>query len=46
VQAAGVSDSDGPGWVIWVGALALLVVAGGLTALVVSQRRRAGGGSL
>ncbi|MGK0740709.1 HtaA domain-containing protein [Leucobacter sp. Z1108] len=46
VQAAGVSDSDGPGWVIWASALALLVVAGGLTALVVSQRRRAGGGTL
>ncbi len=46
VQAAGVSDSDGPGWVIWASALALLVVAGGLTALVVAQRRRAGGGTL
>ncbi|MGI8392645.1 HtaA domain-containing protein [Leucobacter sp. W1038] len=46
VQAAGVSDSDGPGWVIWASALALLVVAGGLTALVVSQRRNAGGGTL
>ncbi len=41
VQAAGVASGDGvPGWAIWVGALALLVVAGGLTGLVVAQRRR------
>ena len=41
VQAAGVAAGSGPGWAVWVGALALLVVAGGLTALVISQRRRA-----
>ncbi|MGK0715052.1 HtaA domain-containing protein [Leucobacter sp. W1153] len=45
VRAAGLADSDDAGWVVWVGALALLVVAGGLAALVVAQRRRAEGAS-
>lgn len=40
-QAAGIGGSDGaPAWAMWVGALALLVVAGGLTGLVITQRRR------
>ena len=41
VQAAGIANGEGPAWAIWVGALALLVVAGGLTTLVIAQRRRA-----
>jgi len=43
-QAAGpVAVDDGtPMWVVWTGVIALLVVAGGMTALVVAQRRRNG----
>ena len=41
VQAAEGSDASGlPAWVWWTGALALLVIAGTGTALVVAQRRR------
>ena len=41
VQAAEGSDASGlPSWVWWTGALALLVIAGTGTALVVAQRRR------
>ena len=39
--AAGPSGGDGStAWVVWAGAIALLIVAGGMTALVVAQRRR------
>lgn len=43
-QAAGpvVTDEGAPMWAIWVGALGLLVVAAGMTGLVVAQRRRNG----
>jgi len=42
VSAAGPAEpAPGvPGWAVWTGVLALVVVAGGMTALVVAQRRR------
>lgn len=40
VAAAGAAVGDGaPVWIWWVAALALLVVAGGMTGLVIVQRR-------
>ena len=42
-RAAGPAAGEGSSaWVLWAGAIALLVVAGGMTALVVAQRRRSG----
>ena len=42
VQAAAAGETSGvPAWAWWTGALALLVIAGAGTALVVAQRRRA-----
>ena len=39
--AAGPASGEGSNaWVLWAGAIALLIVAGGMTALVVAQRRR------
>lgn len=41
-RAAGPAVSEGtPAWVLWAGAIGLLVVAAGMTGLVVAQRRRA-----
>ena len=41
VQAASAGESSGvPAWAWWTGALALLVIAGAGTALVVAQRRK------